>query len=175
MIRKNPPVRGAEMNRYSIYEVTVNELDQCADVIRKGFGTVAEEFGLTRENCASNGAFIKTERLFVDKEKGNLMYALFVDEMIAGFMQLEKKNDDEFILEKLAVLPEYRHSGFGKKLFDFAKIKVAELHGSKILIAIIEENTVLKDWYLSNGCIHVGTMKYDRLPFTVGFMEFTLV
>jgi ribosomal protein S18 acetylase RimI-like enzyme len=159
------------MSNYSIYEVSVNELDQCADVIRRGFGTVAEEFGLTTDNCASNGAFIKTERLLGDKEKGNQMYALFVDDMIAGFMQLEKKSDEEFILEKLAVLPEYRHRGFGTKLFEYALHTVREMHGQKILIAIIEENTILKDWYLANGCMHVGTMKYDRLPFTVGFME----
>lgn len=159
------------MSNYSIYEVSVNELDQCADVIRRGFGTVAEEFGLTTDNCASNGAFIKTERLLDDKEKGNQMYAIFVDDMIAGFMQLEKKSDDEFILEKLAVLPEYRHRGFGTKLFEHAMKTVREMHGQKILIGIIEENTVLKDWYLANGCTHVGTMKYDRLPFTVGFLE----
>lgn len=159
------------MSKCSIYEISVNELDQCAEVIRKGFGTVAEEFGLTQENCASNGAFIKVERLEGDIQKGNLMYALFVDDMIAGFMQLEKKSDTEFILEKLAVLPEYRHRGYGKKMLAFAENKVKELHGDKILIAIIEENTVLKNWYLDNGCVHVGTMKYDRLPFTVGFME----
>ena len=162
------------MSICSICEVSIYELDQCADVIRKGFGTVADEFGLTRENCASNSAFIKTERLLGDREKGNLMYALFINETIAGFMQLEKKSEDEYILEKLAVLPEYRHRGLGKKLFDYAQYKVREFHGRKILIAIIEENTVLKDWYLKNGCIHVGTMKYDRLPFTVGFMEVTI-
>lgn len=38
------------------------------------FLTVAEEFGLTEENCSTNGAFIKRERLVFEREKGNLMF-----------------------------------------------------------------------------------------------------
>lgn len=162
------------MRRCSICEVSVSELDQCAEVIRKGFGTVADEFGLTVENCASHGAFIKTERLLGDKERGSLMYALIVDEMIAGFMQLEKESEGQYILGKLAVLPEYRHHGYGTVLLEFAVKKVREIGGRKILISIIESNTVLRNWYLEKGFVHVGTVKYEHLPFVVGFMELSI-
>ena len=50
-----------------------------------------------------------------------------------------------FELRHLAILPEYRHKGFGKTLLDFCKAKVKELGGSKITLGIMEENTVLKD------------------------------
>ena len=45
---------------------------------------------------------------------------------------------------------------------------------NKIKIGIVEENTVLKEWYKTFGFVHTGTRKYEHLPFTVGFMELEL-
>jgi ribosomal protein S18 acetylase RimI-like enzyme len=157
--------------KYEIKEVIKDELEQCADVIRKSFGTVAEEFKLTVENCPTNGAFIKIERLIADKEKGNLMYGLFNDKHMIGFMQLGMKNLKQYELRKVAILPEYRHFGYGRQLLNYARNKVQELGGKEIIISIIEENEILKEWYLKNGFIHVGTQKLDFLPFMVGYMK----
>jgi ribosomal protein S18 acetylase RimI-like enzyme len=154
-----------------VREVSADELDTCADVIRRAFGTVAEEFGLTAENVPTNGAFLKTERLVAERDKGFLQYGLSAAGSIVGFMQLEKAGDGAYYLEKLAVLPEHRHQGYGRQLLDFAKNKVRVLGGIKIGITIIEENTRLKDWYNAYGFTHTGTKKFDHLPFTVGFME----
>jgi len=38
-------------------------------------------------------------------------------------------------------------------------------------IGIIEENEKLKKWYSDLGFVHIGTKKFEHLPFTVGFME----
>jgi ribosomal protein S18 acetylase RimI-like enzyme len=143
-------------------------------VIRRGFLTVADDFGLTEEKVPTNGAFIKTERLEADRAKGNLMYALTEADAIVGFMQLEKANETTFYLEKISVLPEYRHNGYGTELLHFAKAKVKALGASKLGIAIIEENTVLKDWYIKNGFTPTGTKKFEHLPFTVGFLEINI-
>ena len=78
-------------------------------------------------------------------------------------------------MNNVSVLPEWRHYGYGKKLLDFCKIKVKELGGSKITIGIVEENTVLKDWYIANGFVYTGTKKFDHLPLTVGFMDWSAV
>ena len=162
------------MKECIIREVLSDELDACAEVIRLGFGTVARDFGLTAQNCPTNGAFIKAERLVADKNKGCRMYVLLAGDTIAGFMELEQKSAEFFILEKITVLPEYRHHGYGKKLLDHAKSKVKELGGKTIGVGIIEGNTVLKQWYLQNGFVHTGTKKFDTLPFIVGFMEYTI-
>lgn len=154
-----------------IKEISDGDLEECAEVLRQGFSTVAKDFGLTMDNCPTNGAFIKTERLIADKDKGNYMFGLYSNHKLAGFMQLEQKSDGLFFLEKLAILPDYRHNGYGKILLDFAKVKVREMKGTTISISIIEENTVLKNWYSSYGFIHTGTRKFEHLPFTVGFME----
>jgi GNAT superfamily N-acetyltransferase len=158
----------------NILPVSAEDLDRCAEVIRESFLTVANEFGLTQENCATNGAFLQTERLVADLNKGNLMFGLFRGGEMIGFMQLEHGLDDAVILEKLAVLPGSRHHGYGLMLLEFAKETARQMGGSKLLAAIIEENIVLRQWYLDNGFIHTGTKKFPHLPFTVGFLEAAL-
>jgi diamine N-acetyltransferase len=76
-----------------------------------------------------------------------------------------------FEMNDVAILPNYRHKGYGKQILDFCKAKVAELGGHKINIGIVEDNTKLKNWYLQNDFNHTGTKTFDGLPFTVGFME----
>ncbi|SDN94060.1 GNAT family N-acetyltransferase [Acetanaerobacterium elongatum] len=162
------------MTAYEIKAVQDAELDTCANVIRQSFLTVAKDFGLTPENCPSNGAFMKNERLLAEKEKGNLMYALYADDIIVGFAAIGKLPDGTFTIEKLAVLPEYRHNGYGRVLIDYAKEQIKRLGGTKISIGIIEENIVLKNWYMTNGFKSTGTKVFEHLPFTVGFMEYNL-
>lgn len=158
----------------TIQPVRTDELDRCAEVIRESFLTVARDFGLTTENCPTNGAFIRKERLEADLAKGNRMYGLVRGGDMIGFMQLETGREGAIILEKLAVLPDCRHLGCGKTLLDFAKETARSLGGVKLLAAIIEENTVLKQWYIGHGFIHTGTKKFEHLPFTVGFLHFAL-
>lgn len=79
---------------------------------------------------------------------------------------------DGATLDHLAVLPPYRHLGLGKELVAYAADYAKDhLGAQKIQIGIVEENTVLKTWYQSQGFIHTGTKTFDHLPFTVGFME----
>ena len=154
-----------------IIKVDENKLSDCLEVIHLSFATVADEFGLNSENCPTNGAFMPFERLKNDFLKGHLMFSFYEDEKVIAFMQLSKNGSDAIEMEKLAVLPQYRHNGCGKKLIEFAKLKSKDLGAAKITIGIIEENIRLKKWYESNGFAHTGTKNFPHLPFTVGFME----
>lgn len=162
------------MTEYYIRKIRLEEIDSCAKVIRQSFLTVAEEFGLTIENCPTNGAFIKKERLLSDFNAGINMYGLYLDEDLIGFMELWQKEEGAFELGKLSVLPRHRHKGGGAMLIDFAQKEVSETGGNKIKVGIIENNLRLKKWYLKNGFIHTGTFKFPHLPFTSGFMELQL-
>lgn len=155
----------------SISKVTKDNLPECLQVIHRSFATVANEFGLTRENCPKHTSFIPLSFLQTQMRWGWLMYGLFEDEKIIGYMSLSKETDYIYELHNLAILPEYRHKGFGKQMLDFAKETVKSMGGTKIKIGIIEESTVLKNWYISNGFEHIGTKKYDHLPFTSGYLE----
>ena len=155
----------------SIVKVNKSDLPECLDVIHRSFATVADEFGLTRENCPKHTSFIPLSYLETQMEWGRLMFGLYTDERIIGYMSLSKEDDEAYELHNLAILPEFRHSGFGKQLLDYAKETVRSLGGSKIKIGIIEESTVLKDWYIANGFEHTGSKKFDHLPFTSGYLE----
>ena len=137
-----------------------------------GLRSHAKEFDLTEENCPRHTSFIKIDRLKYHWDNGYLMYGYFLNGVIIGYVSLSKEKDNAFELHNLAVLPEYRHKGYGKELIDFCKTKVKESGGSKIFIGIIDENTVLKNWYAENGFVHTGTEKFDQFPtITVGYME----
>ncbi len=159
------------MSTYVIREINDGELDTCVEIIQKSFETVAVEFGLTRENCPTNGAFIEKERLASDKLRGNHMFGLSVNDTQVGFVQLAKQDEAVFSMEKLAVLPRYRHTGLGKALMDFSREYVKSNKGEKISIGIINENEILKQWYSVYGFVEVGTRVFSHLPFTVCFME----
>lgn len=160
------------MKDFIIRKIKYEELDVCTCLIRDSFATVARQFKLTRQNCPTNGAFIEKSRLEKDWHNGNLMYGLYKEQMLVGFMQLEQKSSDIYELEKLAVLPKYRHLNYGTALLSFAFQVAIELKTKKITIGIIEENIVLKNWYQAHGFIHTGTKTFEHLPFIVGYMEY---
>ncbi len=55
-----------------------------------------------------------------------------------------------------------------------AKARVKDLGGSTIAIGIINESTVLKEWYAANGFVYTGSRKFDHLPFTTGYMAYNV-
>lgn len=157
--------------KITIKEIDRCDLDECLEVIHQSFRTVAEQFGLTKENCPKHTSFIPLSFLETQMKWGWYMYALYADNKIIGYMSLSKEGDEVLELHNLAVLPEFRHNGYGKLLLEYAKKKAISLGYSKIKIGIIEESTVLKNWYIQNGFVHTGIKKYDHLPFTSGYME----
>jgi ribosomal protein S18 acetylase RimI-like enzyme len=147
------------------------QLEETVQVIRESFRTVAGDFGLTEENCPTNPAFMTLDRLNSLIEKGSVCYGLYADTGQIGAVALEKLNEAEYAMERLAVLPEHRHRGSGEQLVEFACATARDAGAGRIVIGIIDENTVLKGWYLRLGFIETGTRRFDHLPFTVCFMR----
>ena len=65
-----------------------SELPAAGDVIRAAFGTVAEAFGLTEENCPTNGAFLRDGALFEEAAAGTIFYGAFEGGELAGVAAL---------------------------------------------------------------------------------------
>ena len=120
------------------------------------------------------GGVITNERLVSKIKDGYYPFGYFSDGKLVGFASLTDMGDGTYEMSDVAILPEYRHIGYGKSLLSFCKEKVVELGGSKITIGIVEENAVLKDWYAMSGFIHKGTKRFEHLPFTVGYMEWSV-
>lgn len=153
---------------------TENQLDTCLNIIHKSFQTVADDMNLTKENCPSHTAFMPLEKLQNQFENGNPMFLYEYNNKFIGYFSLSI-NDNSVELNNLSVLPEYRHIGIGKKIINYAVDYSKNTLGvNKIKIGIVEENTILKEWYKTLGFVHTGTRKFEHLPFTVGFMELEL-
>lgn len=162
------------MVNYKICEVTSNNvLKNCSvEIINKSFLTVAKELNLTKENAPTNPAFITYNSLLELKKKEVKFFELIVyNDIPVGFIAIEKADENIFYLEKLAVLPEHRHNGYGKLLMDFAFNYVKKYNGKKISIGIVDENKKLKNWYKDYGFKETGKKKFEHLPFTVCFLE----
>lgn len=142
-----------------------------AQIIREAFLTVAKEFNITKENAPSNGAFIEADALMKLADKGVKLFDVWQDGLRAGFFALEDAGEGIYYLEKLSVLPGKRHNGIGAMILDFAAEYVKRYSGKKISIAIVDENAVLKRWYIDYGFTETRLKKFEHLPFTVCFME----
>ncbi len=155
----------------TIREVTGDSLETNADIIRKSFGTAAGELGINLDNAPMYPAFTTAERLGELRSRGAEFFGLFIDDVPAGFVAVEKEKDGKYYMKRLAVLPEYRHGGCGKELVDFTIDYVKNKGIEKLYIAIVNEQTVLKDWYQGMGFRETSVKTFERLPFTVCFME----
>lgn len=151
-----------------------DEFDDWASVIRISFATVAAEFNITRENAPTNPAFAEADSLVKMKEKGIDMYGAYCKGHKVGFVAVEKADDDRWYMERLAVLPQYRHMGIGRALMDFVFESVRMNGGKKVSIGIINENRVLKNWYIAYGFLETEVKVFKHLPFEVCFLEKTV-
>jgi ribosomal protein S18 acetylase RimI-like enzyme len=148
-----------------------NMLEEAARVVSSSFSTVATEQGLTRENCPTHPSFTDRDELKKIKDRGVELFGLYLDGELVGFVALERALDGSCYLEKLAVIPEYRHRGYGGQLVSYACSRAASLGAGSISAGIISEQEVLKSWYLGLGFEEKGTREYAHLPFSVCFME----
>lgn len=140
-------------------------------VIRSAFKTVADEFGLTPVNCPTHPSFITGKGVSDLQKKGAHLFGLFIDGLMVGFVAIEQSDDGLFFIEKLAVVPEYRHASYGTRLIRHALAYIAMNNGKRVSIGIIDKHDVLKQWYRNLGFTVIGIKKYGHLPFTVCFME----
>ena len=156
-----------------IRKVEQEDIKRCVEVIRKSFGTVADEFGFTIENASRFTAFATTEERINWHLNGECspMYAYWEEGVIIGYYSLLIQDNSQCELNNVCVLPEYRHKGIGDKLLEHAFVIAKGLGCTKMNIGIVEENEILKKWYASYGFVHTGTQKYDFFPFTCGYME----
>ena len=94
------------------------------------------------------------------------MFAYYDYSKIVGYYLLSLQDNNKCELNNLCILPQYRHKGIGAKLLEHAYIKAKEMRCKKKNIGIVEENTILREWYEDNGFIHIGTENVEFFPFS---------
>ena len=150
-----------------IRDVTGEPLEPNADIIRRSFQTVADEMGITPENAPRFTSFITAGILGETRDRGAVFYGLFTEGKQAGFVAVEQEADGNWFLKRLAILPDYRNGGFARQLIDRVIDHVKNRGAEKLHIGIVNEQTVLKDWYIGMGFREYRVFEIPRLPFTV--------
>ena len=155
-----------------IREIKETEIKECVAVICASFQTVADKFGFTKENAPRFTAFATDEERISWHLNGEHrpMYGYFLDDRMIGYYSLQLMDGKTCELNNLCVLPEFRYRRFGAELLNHACEKAKELGCAVMRIGIVEENQPLRKWYEKYGFEHLGTKKFDFLPFTCGFM-----
>ncbi len=156
-----------------IREVKREDIPACADLIRISFMTVADEYGITKENAPGFTAFaVSDDRLYRHMDiEHRPMFVAEEGGVICGYCSLLIRENGECELSNLAVLPQYRHRGIGRRLLEHSCAAAKNLGCRTMNIGIVEENTVLRKWYEQNGAVHIGTRKFDFFPFTCGYLK----
>ena len=142
-------------------------------VLNLSHGTIARDFNFTKEDNPTNNAFIDEKTLREQLKNGIALYGLKMENRLVGCIAIEKskREVDTYYIEKVSVLPEFRHQGIGVRLMDFATDKIKNAGGKMISIALIDSNSKLKKWYLSQGFVETGFKDFEHLPFRVCFMR----
>ena len=124
-----------------IRKVEQADIGECVEVIRKSFGTVADEFGFTIENAPRFTAFATTEERINWHLNGEHrpMYAYWENGAIIGYYSLLVQDNNECELNNVCVLPKYRHKGIGEKLLKHAFSVAVGLGCTKMNIGIVED------------------------------------
>lgn len=155
--------------------IVESDLAECLEVIQKGYKTVADQFGLNEENCPdSGGATLKYEKLLANYNQGKRMFGYVYDEKLVGFLKFHQMDSNTIKIDDIVVLPEYRNKGFGKEMIRFSKQFCKDNGYIKLTLGMIDDNTILKKWYIRNGFCESHMVKYPKAPFTTSYMELNI-
>ncbi|MDR1130600.1 MAG: GNAT family N-acetyltransferase [Prevotellaceae bacterium] len=140
-------------------------------ILNESFLTVANEFGYTMENAPRFGAFIKEDVIEKDFQYGTKIFGFQMDNITVACAGFSKNRNGIYEIKRLAVMPDYRHLGIGKKLLlhNENEIKTA---GEKIVeVHIVDSNELLKEWYKNNGYKEIKVEEIKCMPFKSCIMQ----
>jgi len=158
----------------TIVSATPEDAEGIAAIIRESHHDVARMFNLTRENNPKHPSLCAPEWVLADFQRGEEYFLYQIDGAHAGCVAFEQPDPATAYLNRLSVLPPYRHRGIGAALvhhvIDYARSKKVPI----ISIGIIAAHEVLKTWYADLGFKEKETRRFDHLPFDVTYMHYAL-
>jgi len=157
-----------------IHVCTQKDIKVLTETIRRAFQDVAKRFDLTQENAPRHPSNCTEDWIQKDIERGVTYFVMENENNVVGCVALEKANSDVCYLERLAVLPDQRRKGFGKKLVNHVLSEAKILGVHRVNVGIIAEQTELKNWYRGIGFVEGETKEFSHLPFHVTFISYKI-
>ena len=162
------------MDSYVITEAGESDVDLLASLTREAFATVAAELGLTPENAPRHPSNCAPDWVRAAFSKGIRHFVLDTPEGPAGCVALEQADSDVCYVERLAVLPAYRRSGFGEALVNYAVERARDLGARRVELGMVAAQIELRNWYEKLGFSVTSIVQFEGAPFEVAFMRKSL-
>ena len=157
-----------------IHSASFHDSEIIAFIVSQGNKDVAEKFGLTLEKNSKHPSFYTKEWVLSDIDRGEEYFLYRINGVNCGCVAFEQPNSDISYLNRLSVLPEYRHKGIGEQLVKHVLEYSRKKNIQMVSIGIIAEHNLLKKWYLKLGFIEKETKHFDHLSFDVTYMSYKL-
>ena len=151
--------------------IEINDIDLITELVNRSFITVADEYGYTMENASTFPAFIGSNVIANDIKNGLIIFGYKKDGEVIGCCGHSKHSDIIYKIKRLAVLPEYRHYGIGKRLMAHNELIIKENGGSIAEVHLVNNNEKLKRWYTENNYREIAIEEVKGLPFKVCIMQ----
>ena len=120
-------------------------------ILNKAFLAFAQEFNFTKENAPNHLAFIAPDNINVWLNNGFKMYGYKIGKEIIGCIGYSYIKEQEYLIERLAVLPEHRNKGIGKELVKYIENEISKKNGNISELHVTDKNITLKKWYEKQG------------------------
>jgi N-acetylglutamate synthase-like GNAT family acetyltransferase len=136
---------------YAIRTVNAEDASMLCQIIRCAYKDVAQRFGLNLVNCPKHPSNCTQDWVEDDLARGVTYYILKTFDRAVGCAALEVVDETLCYFERVAVLPDFRRRGLGRKLVRHI-LEEALSHGmKKVSIGIIAQQQELMQWYQSVG------------------------
>jgi N-acetylglutamate synthase-like GNAT family acetyltransferase len=159
---------------HTIRKTDASDADVLARLIRAAYRDVAERFGLTFENAPTHPSNCQPAWIERDLERGVSYFLLSVEATPCGCVALELATPSLAYLERLAVVPEFRHRGLGAELVARAVAEAVTAGARRVSVGVIAAHEEVVDWYREQGFELDETREFSHLPFTVAFLQRSL-
>lgn len=156
----------------SLFEASVTDAQMLANLISESNKDVAEQFGLNASNNPKHPSFCTKDWILSDFNRGVKYFVFRSEENNAGCVAFEHPKPDLSYLNRLSVLPQFRHRGIGKKLVEHVILFSRSKNIQFVKIGIIANHHRLKQWYQKLGFRETETKKFSHLPFEVTYMVY---
>ncbi len=151
-----------------------NHCEELSSIVRASNKDVAELFALNIENAPKHPSFCTAAWIATDFERGQEYFLSTENGTSTGCVAFEQPDSETAYLNRLSVLPKFRHRGLGTALVDHIIGYAKEKRVTNIRIGIIAEHSQLRDWYLKLGFTEGALQPFDHLPFNVRYMEYKI-
>jgi predicted N-acetyltransferase YhbS len=159
------------MNRIEIWPVNETSAHIAAALVRRSYRTEARRLGLTRWNCPGYAAFETPSGVRRRIRSGGRVLVMYDDARPVGTVTTIPRGSAGAEIARLAVVPECRERGLGRRLMACAERELAESGITAVEVAIVARFDHLRRYYENLGYSATRLERYRSLPFDVLYME----